>query len=636
MVVPFTLESALQYRRIRMLTESGELPAVDRAVQYPEGVEVAKTYTIGSEYAYARLARLFPAAVPLADRLRWIEAGWFCLGIPIVAVWAGLLFRSRLAALTAGLFYAVCLSSLIRSTGQELSRENFALPWMIGFLLLDLVSDRAGGSRARWAAALGSAVCLAAALVSWDLVQYMIGLWLAVRWWELLRGRWRLWSEAGGRWALQFAGLVAAGWANPYLGAHGFLTSPLMGLGYGLIVGGAMASMRSSLPGDRRGPPAWACAALAAAPAAAAALWPGAAAASYGHFGELLWAKLIHLNQKPADPSLLTFNQRIMWVPALHSANFRLTLEMFPAIVPLGLLSGLLIRRSARARGDLRVGHLVFFTAFALLTFYLFVRFHVFLAIFGSVLLGGLAAWAWARRGWARWGVLGVLGVGLLLETGQVLYQPTRWGRSGVYYQELVDLVEWLHAAVRPRPVLANFGTSGVILAYGGCPILLHPKFEAEGIRERVREYGELLFSGTEEGLRDWALSYGARYYVYGRGELSETGTRYQMRYFVNAMNPPPSAPARIFEADDAEAEWFLPVWQNRKYTVYRIRAEADERDAARWAEEAERHFQRGDLEEAERASMEALTLDPLNELALRILTHVESLRDAGFGYVPE
>jgi hypothetical protein len=638
MVLPFTLESALQFRRVAMVYETGRLPVVDRAVQYPEGVHVASTYTVGSEYVYAFLARLAPDRIPLAERIRWIEAGWFCLGIPLLAAWAGLLFRSRGAGAVAGLLYAVCLSGLIRSTGQELSRENFALPWVIAFLLLDLVSDRAKRRPGWWAAALGSAVCLAAAMVSWDLVQYMIGLWFVARWWELARGRWRLLSPAGGRWALQCAALAAAGCLHPYLRAHGFLTSPVMGLGYGLLLGGALASRWTNPSPSRRGSlrPSWVCAALAAAPALALLAGFGPTTAGYGHFADLLLAKLVHLNQKPADPSLLTFNQRIMWVPALHSANIRLTLQMFPAILPLGFVSGLVIGRSVRARGDLPIGSLVFFTACAFLTFCFFVRFHVFLAIFGSALVGGLAAWAWTRRDWTRWGVLGLVGAGLLLETGQVLYQPTRWGRSGVYYRDVLELVEWLDAAIKPRPVLANFGVGGMILAYGGCPILLHPKFESEGIRERVREYGEILFTGTEEALRDWALGQGARYYVYGRGEFADIGVPYQMRYFVNALDPPPTVPARLFEAENGPLAWFQPVWQNRKYKVYRIRAPEDAGAAAARAAEAEACFQRGDLAGAERAAMEALTLDPRNELALKMVTHVENLRDAGFGYEPE
>lgn len=646
-VLPFTLESALHFRRIWTIQQEGALPVVDRAVQHPDGVRVAETYTVGSEYGYAWLADRLPEPIPLSERVRWIEAGWFCLGIPLVALWAGLLFRSGAAGAVSGLLYAVCVSGLIRSTGQELSRENFALPWLIGFLLLEQVAgrtDRPG--KGAWVAAVGAGLCLALALISWDMVQYAIGLWMLVRGWELLRGRWHLLSPAGGRWLCSLGMLVVVGLVNPYLRSHGFLASPLMGLGYGLTAAGALASWgRAGVDqgGEHRGGGAghgrispWGLALLALLPVVLALAAGEVSGASYGHFGSLLKAKIVHLNQKPADPSKLNFDQRIMWVPALHSATPRLTVGLFPAILPLGILSGVLMCRSSRDRGDPRVGHLIFFTVSAFLTFCLFVRFHVFVALFGSVLIGGLGAWAWSRRGVAGWGMVGLLILGIVVEAGQILRQPAAWGRTGVYYTEVMELVEWLKASAKPDPVLANFGTSGMVLAYGGCPIVLHPKFEGQAIRDRVREYGEALFTGTEISFRDWALDKGARYYVYGKGEFAEIGVPCQMRYFVNALDPPATAPARLFDKKDAELTWFLPVWENRKYKVYRIRSEDDERSAALWAEQAERCFQRGDVRGTERAAREALVLNPYNDLALKMLRHAENLLDAGFGYEPE
>ena len=85
--LPFTLESALQYRRVKIVHDTGRLPPVDVLIQYPEGVENRTTYNVGSESLYAAAARAFPASVPFANRLRWVEAAWFCLGIPLLACW---------------------------------------------------------------------------------------------------------------------------------------------------------------------------------------------------------------------------------------------------------------------------------------------------------------------------------------------------------------------------------------------------------------------------------------------------------------------------------------------------------------------------------------------------------------------
>ena len=51
--IPYTLESALFYRRIQQIQQLGTLPSVDSSVQYPDGVVVRETYSIGSEYLLA-------------------------------------------------------------------------------------------------------------------------------------------------------------------------------------------------------------------------------------------------------------------------------------------------------------------------------------------------------------------------------------------------------------------------------------------------------------------------------------------------------------------------------------------------------------------------------------------------------
>src|SRR5450759_4239904 len=66
--LPFNMESALEYRYVRMLFESGHIPRLDKAVQAPEGVVVRETYGLGAEYVYVAAARVFPRSMPLDDR----------------------------------------------------------------------------------------------------------------------------------------------------------------------------------------------------------------------------------------------------------------------------------------------------------------------------------------------------------------------------------------------------------------------------------------------------------------------------------------------------------------------------------------------------------------------------------------
>jgi hypothetical protein len=179
---------------------------------------------------------------------------------------------------------------------------------------------------------------------------------------------------------------------------------------------------------------------------------------------------------------------------------------------------------------------------------------------------------------------------------------------------------------------LANFGVSAFVLARGGCPILLHPKFETRAIRERVEQYGRALFTGTEESFRDWAERHGARYYVHAMGEFSPVHPEYQMRYMVNALHPPLTAPARLFESRPFAARKFRYEWGNAKYRVFRIVTHADEAAAAEYAARAQTAFEEGRLDDAETWALEAAMRYAGEERALRVLRHVEALRADGFG----
>jgi len=315
----------------------------------------------------------------------------------------------------------------------------------------------------------------------------------------------------------------------------------------------------------------------------------------------------------------------------LHSATWSIVRALFPASLPLTCCAVcVLCTRPERLRSPV-VKQLIFFGSVSLLSFGLFVRFHVFLILFVAGLLGGLASWAWGRKGLLRGVLLGVIGLGLLLEVLPLLRYPERWGRPHVYYNEGRELAGWLQARDKPGPVLANFGTSASILAYAGHPVVLHPKFETPGIRERVQVYAEKLFRQGEQEFCDWAEQLGVRYYVHGVGEFASVDPRYQMRYFAGAVDPPAGVAARVFEEAPQRVSHCRYLWGNRKYRVFGITTAADRLQAEAEAKRATEAFERGDLDGAEAAALAALEKQPDQDQALEIVRHVMSLRDQGF-----
>ncbi len=622
--MPFTLESALHYRRVKMIYDTGSMPTIDQSVEFPDGVNVRTTYEFGSEYVQAALAHLLPDALSVTERLRWIEAGWFCLGVPLMALWVFAWKRSVTGAAVAGLLYAVAVSSVIRSTGQELSKENLALPLLVAHLLARAVALRwAGQPRGRYAI-VASSLLLAWSLCWWDMIQYYVLLWAIGGLWSVLVWGETLSSQRSRLWLAEAFGLITVGILQPYYRAHGFILSPSMLM--------AMAGIVGLLAPGRAGRFRWSLLGILVLAFGAVAFW-GSYGAAYGHFTSLVWAKLRFFNVKPADPALLTFDQRIMWVPALDSATIQLTWVLFPAIVALTVVAVVAAFRRARFDQDPEVYRLVLLQIVSLAAFALFVRFHVYVALFGAALAGWWVAEMERSGGWRRWVALSIAGLGIVAESGSLLKDPRAWGRDDVYYSELSELTNWLRARVAPDAVLANFGTSGGIAAYGKCPVVLHPKFEAPGIRKRVREFGELLFRGTEVEFRDWADRHGAKYYVHALGEFATRNPELQMRYFVNALEPATNAPARLFEFAPDELHLFRRMWGNRKYAVYRITTKEDEVAAAQHARNAQAALQRGDLDAAEASAITSLERNPEEARAQGVLRHVMLLREEGFSH---
>lgn len=631
--LPFTLESALYYRRIKMVYDTGRLPARDAMVQYPEGVNPWTTYTAGAEYVYATLARFFPTNVPVPTRIRCLEAAWFSLGIPLLALGLYGWRRNIGAALWGSLFYAFSISSVMRSTGQELSHENFALPLLIAHWAVSVWAPELRPGWRRRLAYAGAAIMLGLALCAWDMIQFYVGIRLLCRIWRDLRPR-QAYATADEGWWFEYAALLAVGLLDPYHRAQGWLSAGTMGLAHGLVLlklsrgwlkNGWVGSSHTRSILVRLG--------LLLVVLGLTSIFHRWCISrdAYGHFAELLWAKLRYLNVKPEDPARLTFNQRILWVPALNSTDWRLALMLFPALFGLTIPAVFLLFSQSRKSPDSRVGELIFAWLASVAAFWLFARFHVYLSLFCCIALG--AAWSFLQpaRRWLKIVAGLMLGVGLFAESVHTLQRPGQWGRVNVYFKELNELTTWLSRRVAPDPVLANFGVSGSIAAYGKCAIILHPKFENAELRERVREYGEHLFRGNEKDFRDWADALGARYYVHAFGEFSRQQPELQMRYFVNALDPAPDAAARGFEFAPDDCTWFVPLWRNVKYAVFRIVTSSDEAIAAREVKRAETAFERGDMEMTSRACMAALEHFPRDPRALELLRLSGALQSSGF-----
>ncbi|MCH8510325.1 MAG: hypothetical protein LAT83_01610 [Kiritimatiellae bacterium] len=605
----------------RIVYENGNLPAHEPAVQYPEGVSPWRTYSIGAEFIYAGLARIWPGDTSLVSKLRWISTGLFCLSIPLLAVWVGLMWKSVWAAAAAGLVLMISPAFAVRSSGLTLSRENLAFPFLSLFLLSISLAKGNLKEKPLWGWCVVAGISAGLSQVFWDFSQYLLGLWIVWHWVVYLRHGKELQNDSRllGSMAI---GLSVAALAHPYLRGQGFVFSPVMTLLY-LRIGMEIPWLRARPPAVR-----------AATVLVSALIWRvagGLFVTNYGHFGELFWAKIRFLNQKPSDPSLLTYAQRIMWTPALNSSTWELTKAYFPVTLPLLLVVvAILFWKVRQYPVNSSVRFLLFAAGFTLPMYVLFFRMHVFLIVFAAACIGGFVTWM--ARFSRRWLRITAPILFLLFLTGIEFYrllffEPStnrhqdperaalmsqleklgmvttirgnRWGHPGQSYTMINGLTTALNRLEEPGPVLAGFGISGSILTDTGMPILLHPKFENPEIRERVREFYTHLFLEDEKTFRDWAVAMGARYYVHGMGSLAEGDTREAPRYMVDALHPPNDAAVRTLELKPNEAVWFQPIGGNERYRIFKIIGLEDEEFAAQFTRMAYHAAEIGDLETA-------------------------------------
>ena len=625
---PFLMESALQYRMTRMVHDTGTLPKVDEKVQVPQGVNMRETYSVGAEWIYAFFAKRLPEKWSLVSRIRWVSTALFCLAIPFAALWAGVKYGSVLSGAVTGLFLAVSPAFAVRSSGLELSRENLAIPFFTFFFLAEEFTSTvsAGWKKTCWAGL--AALSLALAQCFWDLTQYITGLWIV---WSLIQSLMEQKEEAHKKQFLTFIlfSQIAVSFLNPYLRAHHFFFSPVLALVVTRTIIAYFPSLRSKGK-------------ILLLTVLISLIWFGLGklfVENYSHFGELLFAKIRFLNEKPLDPSLLTYSQRIMWTPALNSSTWQLTKAYFPLTL---YLLGLAVLRLVWGikHGRFCFQPEFFFAGFTLVIYVFFFRFHVFLILFISVCMGILFALHNRKATiWGRWILpvsciilfIGVESYFLLFfepkpagsqsaEKQQLqqfmkamgantsLAKGNRWGRPGAFYGYLDSLVAELEKLPSESPILANFGISASILAQTEMPILLHPKFETPGIRERVETFYENLFLKPEKDLRDWAVFLGAKYYVHSNGNFSDLNVVNSPRYMVDAIEPPADAAIHFLENEPERAEWFQPLYSNRKYRIYKIITPLDEEWAERLTRLAIMAYESGDIETARKRSLEALS----------------------------
>lgn len=569
----FWSESAFQYRYAKMAAEGVRIPETDAAAQFPEGARPREEFTLGMELLSGGLYRLLfggGQGPPFHVWLTWFIS--FYTSLTLLSVYAlGLsLGGGRAGALLAALLYVAARISWAR-TVNGFNYEDFALPLIFGGLAFFIGAMKEEGRR-RTAYSVLAALLTAAALAGWHFSRFYLLVFAAAAAAVALARRDG--DRALPPLAALLAASVAAALTVPVLRASGFLFSPPV-LALAALTA-ALALRKAAGLGRMRAAGIFLL--VLAALGAPAFLLSGGDAREYSHVYSLFLHKAANFLAKPADPSLLPFEVRALWVEALDTPSPADWLKYLSVLLPLGLAAFLLQARALKEGADAGRALLISLTAAFLLLNLFAIRIFLFsaflLALWACVYPALLSEAARGRGRGRAWGLAAAaLSASLVLDFAGFLMTRPPASPPTFYRGDVKKLVEWARGNTAPGEVfLGNLGASAALLAYAGRPTAINPKFETAAMRRKFQRFALALYGG-EEDLWRLCREYGADYFVHENHFVLDSSKK-SFRYLADALDLDTGTAAYSMQFRPGALRLFRPAFQTRTFRVYKVTRE--------------------------------------------------------------
>lgn len=398
--IPFLVESSMMYSYAEDVGCGEGIPEFDKSLVGMEDLSVHKQFTTGLEYFLGYGYRLKNSIWPSSESARspsdyednpdftkWIRIQlrlWISLISGLIFLWLVILRIPLRTALLGGLLHAVSSAAIARYTAQDIVRGNFTLPLIIGTFVAAAWFLRSPSKKKLLLSGFVSFL----ALSTWDLTQLCFSLWCVAEIARVLSGG-RVNAKRRHLWYAIAVSAVFASVLIPYHREHRLILSPFVMILLPLVVISHCFAVGKSV---RERLASFAVSILVFSGVWFAIMRIGSFSGNYSHFIALMEAKIRFLNVKPSNPNLLDFDARSVWVPEMQSANRFITKAMFPMmlhVAAIALLLSISIKtvRRALVRNMGMVNIPLFMGIFYSISFFFIVRYHVFAAVFLSVLL---------------------------------------------------------------------------------------------------------------------------------------------------------------------------------------------------------------------------------------------------------
>ncbi len=576
---PFTIESGMMYAYAQDIATGKGVPECDPLLNGLEHIPPYAQMSMELEWFLGwgwRIKNFIsPDPEPGAAEKRyqdhprmaqWMSGQlrlWASLTSALLFLWLAVMGCPRKFAVPAGLLHAFSPAAIARATGQDIVRGEFAIPLILGALVLGYSLFTAPKL---WKAVLLGLVT-AMAFAGWDLCQMIFGVWACF---ELLRftlghklgkGHVLTWSAVAAGVliaALTPAGLAYDLWRTPF--ACVILPS----------LSGVMILVRCK--------PEW-CRTwyrrLAVLAVLLCTLWTVRYFAietehyrsHYSHFSAAMEAKLEYWNKKPLDPGKLNYDARMLWTPSMTSATWMTSETFFPSLrsekfreckplhfvfryLPLGLtffallVLGTFLFSAVRIYCKRHSGASLFpilCTFGFTIGFVYIIRYHEFLIIFLSASLALLCRdyfealkpralprdteqLPWKKiysmkKTAAFLRILPVILFALLVcHELNISANSKRYYTGDVAMRPTAQLIEWFRREPERfagKGVAANFTIGPMLRAYAGTGVAMNPQHGLKEIRDASEEYFRILYHGTEDEMADYCRRRNVRYIVF-------------------------------------------------------------------------------------------------------------------------
>jgi len=461
-------ETTQSYRYSKMISEYGSIPLVDSMVMYPEGM-ITSQNSIFEEYIAGSIHRI--TGGDYDDFIRFFCLLFPLLTIPFLFLWMRAAGFNLFCALGGSSLYAFLLPALIRPRGESFYRETVALPilaalaWLIEKSLSS--DDLPGTERKKTAVSITAGVLLFLFLASWK-VSLFITIFL------FLYLYWRNFRKDNVPYSLRIclaSAFLAAAVILSHMRHDGAIFSPASVLAVLLI-----------LPRPKA---VWIPAAGTVLAFLAAFAGPG----SGGHVSAVIAAKIRFMFSHPSDPSLLSPDARLFWVPGYTSPTPAQVLLLFG--IPLAVSVPGMKTFVQQNRGKLLFWFLVLSTA----GYLFFDR----LLVLPAIALVPVIALSLRKKLY----LIPVAGL-ILLQSIFPANVAEIISSCGLNYRdtsslltdnELDSFFQWIQRETDNEDAFLSFWhISGLVSAYAERPVVTHTFFENSSNRSNIVKFARTMF----------------------------------------------------------------------------------------------------------------------------------------------